>query len=221
MVLHSEKEETNIPLPPKPLIALAGNIGVGKSTATHILATLFGFDVFYEPVVTNRFLEAYYSDMPRWSFTLQLEFLLRRVEHQLAAESSERGCLQDRSLIEDPEIFAKYLSASGFITENELALYDDYFNTLTRHLKQPDAILLLTADTDVLLRRIAHRGRAAERSIDRNFLDGLNELYASFAERASAKYGIPVFTVDVGTIDIRRGPGRRYFVEQVRTRFGI
>lgn len=87
-------------------VALAGNIGAGKTTAAKMISQAFGYELFDEPVIDNRFLRDYYADMTRWSFTLQLEFLIRRVEHHELIHSYRRSCVQDRTLYEDPEIFA-------------------------------------------------------------------------------------------------------------------
>ena len=199
----------------KLFISLAGNIGAGKTTAAELLANHFEFDLFCEPVVENRFLGLYYGDMKRWSFTLQMEFLLKRLEHHGQIEKARQPCIQDRSLIEDPEIFAKYLHGLGHMTDEELALYYDYFQRLNAHARQPDKLVLLhTPDVNVLLRRIAQRGREQERGITNTFLRGLNNYYEGFAEVASRKYGHEVCIVDITTLDIRKNPGRAQFLEQ-------
>ena len=97
----------------KLFIAMAGNIGCGKTTAAKLISQKFGFELFDEPVIDNRFLKDYYRDMQRWSFALQLEFLIRRVEHHELIRKVPKSCIQDRTLYEDPEIFAKYLHGSG------------------------------------------------------------------------------------------------------------
>lgn len=197
-------------------IALAGNIGTGKTTAAELIANHFGFDLFREPVVDNRFLKPYYNDMSRWSFTLQMEFLLKRIEHQNHIQKTRRSCVQDRSLIEDPEIFAKYLHGLGHMVENELALYYDYFAKMHAEVRQPDKIVLLhTDDMNVLLRRIAFRGREEERGITSSFLKGLNSYYATFASVAQKKYNYEVLVVDVTALDIRQGEGRQRFLDML------
>lgn len=200
----------------KHFIALAGNIGTGKTTAAELIAEHFGYDLFCEPVVDNRFLSLYYQDMKRWSFTLQMEFLLKRIEHHVEIERARQSCVQDRSLIEDPEVFAKYLHGLGNMTDDELALYYDYFQRLNSQARQPDKVILLhTPDVNVLLRRIAQRGREAERSITSTFLKGLNNYYENFMDVAEKKYGLEVHMVDVTQLDIRKGPGRERFLEEV------
>lgn len=201
---------------PKLFVTLAGNIGAGKTTAAEIIASQFDFELYCEPVVENRFLRAYYKDMKRWSFTLQMEFLHKRLEHHAQIERAPRSCVQDRSLIEDPEVFAKYLHGLGNMTDDELALYYDYFQRLNAHARQPDKVVLLhTPDVNVLLKRINARGREEERGLTSNFLRGLNNYYENFAEVAQQKYDLDVLEVDVTELDIRKGPGREAFIEQV------
>ena len=200
-----------------PFIALAGNIGAGKTTAAQAIATDLGHELYREPVVENRFLASYYKDMKRWSFTLQMEFLIKRIEHMSDIGRSRAGGVQDRSLIEDPEVFAKYLHGLGNMNDEELALYYDYFQRLNADVRQPDALILLhTPDVNVLMRRIASRGREEESGITANFLRGLNAYYDNFAEVARTKYGLRVLTFDVTDADIREGADREAFLAQVR-----
>jgi deoxyadenosine/deoxycytidine kinase len=204
-----------------PFIALAGNIGAGKTTAAQAIATEFGQELYREPVVENRFLAPYYKDMARWSFTLQMEFLLKRIEHQADIARARGGCVQDRSLIEDPEVFAKYLHGLGNMTDDELALYYDYFQRLNATARQPDALVLLhTPDVNVLLRRIAARGREEESGITSGFLRGLNGYYENFAQVARTKYGLRVLEFDVTDADIRDGADRERFLARVRDLLG-
>lgn len=201
---------------PKIFVALAGNIGAGKSTAARILSRHYGFELFHEPVLENRFLKSYYKNMTRWSFTLQMEFLLKRIEHHMLIERHSGSCVQDRTLIEDPEVFAKYLHGLGHMTDSELDLYFDYFKRFNTQVSQPDKVLLLhTPDVNVLMRRISQRGREEESGITAEFLRGLNGYYDSFAAVARRKYDLDVLTIDVTERDIRQGEGRRDFLKQV------
>lgn len=198
-------------------VALAGNIGAGKSTASKIIARHFGFEVFHEPVVENRFLKNYYADMKRWSFTLQMEFLLKRLEHHGHIDRMNSGCVQDRTLIEDPEVFAKYLHGLGHMTDAELDLYFDYFRRFNENVRQPDKVILLhTPNVNVLLRRIAERGREEERGIGNEFLRGLNAYYDAFEQVARQKYDMDVLTIDVTDLDFREGAERVQFLEQIQ-----
>jgi deoxyadenosine/deoxycytidine kinase len=203
-------------MPPKMFIAMAGNIGAGKSTAAKIISRHFGCELFHEPVVDNRFLKSYYQDMTRWSFTLQMEFLLRRVEHHGQIDRLRGSCVQDRTLIEDPEIFAKYLHGLGHMTDTELDLYFDFFKRFNHNIRQPDKVILLhTPDIKVLLRRIAERGREEESGITAEFLRGLNGYYETFAQVARRKYALDILSIDVSDRDFRQGKERDRFLEEV------
>lgn len=200
----------------KQFIAMAGNIGAGKTTAAKMVSQKFGFELFDEPVIDNRFLRPYYGDMKRWSFTLQLEFLIRRVEHHELIHKVAKSCIQDRTLYEDPEIFAKYLHGLGNMTDTELELYFEYFKRLTKHVAQPEKVICFDVPkVDVLISRIKTRGREEERGIQPAFLRGLNGYYATFPMVLAGKYGVDVLTIDVTSLDIRNGRGRAQFLDQV------
>lgn len=200
----------------KLFVAMAGNIGAGKTTAAKLLSQRLGFELFDEPVIDNRFLKHYYAEMRRWSFTLQLEFLIKRVEHHELIHTVRKSCIQDRTLYEDPEIFAKYLHGLGHMTDAELELYFDYFKRLTRGIAQPDKVICFDVpDIQVLLERIRTRGREEERGIQAAFLRGLNGYYSSFPMVLQNKYGIDCLTIDVTTLDIRNGQGRAELLDRV------
>jgi deoxyadenosine/deoxycytidine kinase len=200
----------------KRFVALAGNIGAGKTTAAKLISQACGFELFDEPVIDNRFLRDYYADMRRWSFTLQLEFLIRRVEHHELIHTVRKSCVQDRTLYEDPEIFAKYLHGLGHMTDSELDLYFEYFQRLSRNIIQPDKVICFDVpQVDVLLSRIRTRGREEEKGIQQQFLRGLNGYYASFPQVLQTKYGVECLTFDVTSLDIRSGAGRREFLDKV------
>ncbi|WP_224245904.1 deoxynucleoside kinase [Hyalangium gracile] len=202
----------------KRFVALAGNIGAGKTTAAKLISQAFGFELFDEPVIDNRFLKDYYADMRRWSFTLQLEFLIRRVEHHELIHSVKKSCVQDRTLYEDPEIFAKYLHGLGHMSNKELDLYYEYFQRLTRSINPPDKVICFSVGSvEVLLDRIRTRGRQEERGIQSQFLLGLNGYYTSFPHVLQEKYGVDCLTLDVSSQDIRRGRGREEFLDRIST----
>jgi len=202
----------------KLFVAMAGNIGAGKTTAAKMISQKFGFELFDEPVIDNRFLKHYYGDMQRWSFTLQLEFLIRRIEHHELIHTVSKSCIQDRTLYEDPEIFAKYLHGLGNMTDAELELYFEYFQRLSKTIAHPDKVICFEVpQVDVLLSRIRRRGREEEKGIQSNFLRGLNGYYSSFPTVLSKKYGIDTLTFDVTTLDIRTGKGREEFLDKVTT----
>ena len=200
----------------KLFIALAGNIGAGKTTAAKLVSQRFGFELFDEPVIDNRFLRDYYANMQRWSFTLQLEFLMKRCQHHELIHTVPKSCIQDRTLLEDPEIFAKYLHGLGHMDDRELDLYLEYFQRLNRDLHQPDKVIYLHCnDTEVLLRRIRERGRIEEAGIAPAFLDGLAAYYTTFPQVAAGKYKLDVLTLDVARLDIRTPQGKEEFLDQV------
>jgi len=200
----------------KLFVAVAGNIGAGKTTAAKLISTRFGFELFDEPVIDNRFLRDYYANMQRWSFTLQLEFLIKRCQHHELIHTVPKSCIQDRTLLEDPEIFAKYLHGLGHMDDRELELYLEYFQRLNRDLHQPDKVIYLGCDdTGVLLRRIRERGRKEEAGITPAFLDGLAAYYRTFPQVAAGKYKLDVMTVDVARLDIRTQQGKDEFLDQV------
>jgi len=201
----------------KLFLAMAGNIGCGKTTAAKLISQNFGFELFDEPVIDNRFLKDYYKDMKRWSFTLQLEFLMRRVEHHELIRKVPKSCIQDRTLYEDPEIFAKYLHGLGFMDNRELDLYFEYFNKLNQDLLQPDLIVILEVErVETLLKRIHVRAREEEGGIDSAFLTGLNAYYSTFAQVCERKYGIAVHKVNVEKLDIRSSEGKKIFLDDIR-----
>lgn len=201
----------------KIFITMAGNIGCGKTTAAKLLSQRFGFELFDEPVIDNRFLRVYYADMKRWSLTLQMEFLIRRVEHHELIKTVPKSCIQDRSLYEDPEIFAKYLHGLGNMTDDELNLYFEYFERLNKSLIRPDLIIFLQVDdVNILLDRIRKRGREEEKGITLSFLQGLGGYYVSFPLVCLNKYGIETLTYNVTNTDIRSQLGKEQFLAVVQ-----
>jgi len=201
----------------KVFITFAGNIGCGKTTAAKLVSQRFGYELFDEPVIDNRFLRDYYADMKRWSFTLQMEFLIRRVEHHELIVTVPKSCVQDRSLYEDPEIFAKYLHGLGNMKDDELNLYFEYFERLNKKLIQPDLIVYLQVDdVSILLNRIRKRGRKEEQGITAEFLTGLGGYYISFPQVCKNKYGVDIITFNVSTTDIRSKEGKEQLFSVIK-----
>lgn len=201
-------------------VALAGNIGTGKTTAAKILSRRLGMELFAEPVVDNRFLAPYYGDMKRWAFTLQLEFLIRRIEHHELIHTVPKSCVQDRTLIEDPEIFAKYLHGLGNMSDSELDLYLEYFRRLTRGVRQPDLVVFLKGNEQISMERIRVRGRREESGIELDFLAGLRAYYDTFSGVVTKKYGLKLLTIDVKTIDMRTAEGEEEVASLVSSALG-
>ncbi len=180
----------------KYFVAIAGNIGVGKTTLSHALASRLDWRCYLEPVVNNPYLDDFYADMSRWAFHLQVYFLSKRFESQRQIEEGGRSCVQDRTIYEDVEIFARTLHNRGHIVGRDWDNYQDLFNTMTEFLRPPDLIVYLRCDPETLMNRIARRGRESEQSIQRSYLEELNEAYENWIGRATNQFRVAI--VDTG-----------------------
>ena len=161
----------------KKFITVAGNIGVGKSTLVEKLCARLGWEPFYEGVVDNPYLADFYANMAAWSFHSQIFFLGRRLKDLRRLMDFPSAVVQDRSVYEDAEIFAKNLFRQGFIGERDWASYHELYQALAELLPPPDLIVYLQATVPTLLRRIALRGREYEKAITPEYLAQLNSLY--------------------------------------------
>ncbi|MBO8151328.1 MAG: deoxynucleoside kinase [Candidatus Neomarinimicrobiota bacterium] len=163
---------------------------------TRIIAERFGWKPFYESVINNPYLEDFYSDMGRWSFNLQIYFLSHRFKtHKLMAEGGFSS-VQDRTIYEDVEIFARNLYEMGHMDKRDWENYRELFGIMVPYLRKPDLIIYLRADVDTLVERIRNRGRSFEKSIDVSYLTRLNELYESWIERARKEFNVLVVETD-------------------------
>jgi deoxyadenosine/deoxycytidine kinase len=169
-------------MPPPYFVGIAGNIGVGKTTMTRELARELGWKAYFEPVIDNPYLNDFYADMPRWSFHLQIYFLSKRFQSQLEIFESSTSCIQDRTIYEDVEIFARTLHEQGSMDERDYRNYRDFFGIMVSQLRPPDLIIYLRADVDTLMERIQSRGRGYEKTIEREYLEKLNQAYDAWAE---------------------------------------
>jgi deoxyadenosine/deoxycytidine kinase len=187
-------------------VAVAGNIGAGKSTLTGLLSQNFGWQPVYEQVDENPYLSDFYGDMQRWSFNLQVFFLSSRFRHQQAIETAAGSVVQDRSIYEDAEIFAHNLYEMELMDARDYANYRDLFSIMTSYLRPPDLLVYLRASVPTLVRHIQSRGRAFEASIKLDYLERLNRHY----ERWVAEYDLgPKMIVDVDTVDFVHNPDHR------------
>ena len=163
-------------------VTVAGNIGAGKSSLTKLLGDRFRWKPYYESVDDNPYLSDFYADMHRWSFHLQIYFLANRFKcHKLIVESSE-SVIQDRSIYEDAEIFARNLYDIGKMEKRDYDNYVSLFHVMMEYLKPPDLMIYLKASVDTLVRQIARRGRSFEQGIQRGYLEQLNRLYTDWID---------------------------------------
>jgi deoxyadenosine/deoxycytidine kinase len=171
-------------MPSQPLfVAVAGNIGAGKSSLARLLGERFQWKPYFESVDDNPYLSDFYADMTRWSFHLQIYFLANRFKcHKEIVESSE-SVIQDRSIYEDAEIFARNLFDIGKMTERDYTNYVSLFHVMMEYLKPPDLMIYLRANVDTLVKQISKRGRDFEQGIQRSYLETLNKLYEDWITR--------------------------------------
>ena len=180
-------------------IGLAGNIGVGKTTFTKLLSEKLNWTPFFESVSDNPYLSDFYSDMKRWSFNLQIFFLHKRFEMHQKMSASLMSVIQDRTIYEDLEIFARNLYQLGKLSQRDWDNYCGLFKVMNSYLKKPDLIIYLKADTDTLLSRIKKRGRDYENSIDSEYIHTLNISYDRWIESISDQ---PVMIIETDYFNI-------------------
>ncbi len=182
----------------KKFVAVAGNIGVGKSTLVALLCKRLGWQPFYEPVAENPYLADFYKDMRQWAFHSQVFFLTRRLRlhHELMAHPN--SVIQDRSVYEDAGVFAENLHRQGLFDERDYKSYRELYEVLAEFLTPPDLVVYLRASSATLIGRIHHRGRGYERKITPEYLTQLNDLYEDWI----AKFSLcPVLTVPADDLD--------------------
>ncbi len=182
----------------KKFIAVAGNIGAGKSTLTRLLSDYFKWDALYERVDDNPYLTDFYDDMRRWSFNLQVFFLSARFHQHRRIEELPHSVVQDRTIYEDAEIFARNLHDMGLMSTRDFENYTELFGIMTTYLKAPDLLIHLRASVPTLVRHIQARGREFESSIRIEYLERLNTLYEDWIERYDAG---PKMIIDVDELD--------------------
>ena len=161
----------------KRFVAIAGNIGVGKSTLTALLSEHLNWEPFFEAVNDNPYLADFYEDMRRWSFHSQIYFLSRRLRHHWQLLQRANSVVQDRTVYEDAEIFARNLYRQGLMDERDYRGYRELYEVVTTVLPPPDLIVYLRASVPTLQQRIRLRGRSYEQDISAAYLEQLDELY--------------------------------------------
>lgn len=188
----------------KKFVAVAGNIGVGKSTLVERLCQKLGWEPFYEPVSNNPYLSDFYSDMTGWSFHSQIFFLITRLRTHRQLMLYPSSTVQDRSVYEDAEVFAHNLYLQGYMNDRDYQTYRELYLTLTEFLSPPDLVIYLRASVPTLLKRISLRDRDYERTISPEYLHRLNTLYEAWITGFTL---CPVLTVPADDLDFVLHPG--------------
>jgi deoxyadenosine/deoxycytidine kinase len=161
-------------------IAIAGNIGSGKTTLTSLLAKHYNWDTHFEDVEHNPYLNDFYDDMQRWSFNLQIYYLNSRFTQIQEIKTSEKSVIQDRTIYEDAYIFAPNLHSMGLMTTRDFENYFSLFNLMDSFISAPDLLIYLRASVPTLVNQIQKRGREYEESIRLDYLKRLNERYEAW-----------------------------------------
>jgi deoxyadenosine/deoxycytidine kinase len=182
----------------KKFIVVAGNIGVGKSTLVSLLCQKMNWQPFYEPVTENPYLVDFYQDMRAWSFQSQVFFLSHRLQVHKDLLHYPGSVIQDRSLYEDAEVFARNLFLQGYLNPRDYETYRTLYLTLTDFIEAPDLLIYLRASVPTLVHRIVHRGREYERTIKEEYLDQLNQLYENWIDNFTL---CPVLTIPADNLD--------------------
>lgn len=182
----------------KKYVAVAGNIGAGKSSLTRIISDYFKWQAFFERVDDNPYLSDFYEDMHRWSFNLQVFFLSSRFDHQRKIEEAPHSVVQDRSIYEDAEIFARNLYEMGLMSGRDFENYQDLFRIMTSYLTAPSLLVYLRASVPTLVNHIQSRGREFESTIRIEYLQRLNRHYEDWIDRYDLG---PKMIIDVDELD--------------------
>lgn len=184
-------------------IAIAGNIGSGKTTLAGLLSKHYGWEAHYEDVDTNPYLNNFYEDMQRWSFNLQIYFLNSRFRQIVEIRGGDKTVIQDRTIYEDARIFAPNLHAMGLMSSRDFENYKSLFELMSSFIKPPDLLIYLKASVGTLVSQIQKRGREYESSIRLDYLKRLNDLY----EEWIATYDLgKLLVVNVDTIKFSENP---------------
>ena len=188
----------------KKYIVLAGNIGAGKSTLVEQISRRLNWKPYYEPVSENPYLEDFYLNMERWAFHSQMYFLTDRLKTHKSLQAYTGSVVQDRSVYEDAEIFARNLYLQGDFSSRDYSTYCQMYQVMSSFLQPPDLIVYLKSSLETLKYRIRKRGREFEQSISNTYLARLNSLYEEWTGGFDMA---PVLTVDADSVDIVSRPG--------------
>lgn len=184
-------------------VAIAGNIGAGKTTLTRMLAKHYGWEARFEPVMQNPYLEDYYHDIARWSFCLETYFLKERFKDVLAIEHADHTIIQDRSIFEGVYVFVRNNYEQGNLSDNDYTTYMELFQLMMSLVKLPDLMIYLRKSVPELVRQIQLRGRDYEQTMQLDYLKGLNERYDDFIFK---RYKGKVLVVESDNLDFEHRP---------------
>lgn len=184
-------------------IAIAGNIGCGKTTLTNMLAHHYGWEARFEAVTDNPYLEDYYKDIQRWSFALEVFFLKERFRDLLRIAEADHTIIQDRSIFEGVYVFTANNKAMGNLSERDFETYMELFEQMMHVAKMPDLMIYLRASVPHLVANIQKRGRDYEQTIQLEYLQNLNERYEDFIFN---NYRGKIMVVDVDELDFEHEP---------------
>ncbi|RIH81207.1 Deoxyadenosine/deoxycytidine kinase [Calidithermus terrae] len=199
-------------------IAIAGNIGAGKSTLTTLLSSRYGLRPVYEAVDENPYLADFYQDMGSWAFHSQVFFLAKRLKQHLAEINGATYVVQDRTVFEDAHIFAQNLYLEGHLSERDWQTYMALYQGIAPALRKPDLLIYLEADLPTLQAHIARRGRAYEQSIPASYLEALNRLYAAWI----ATYDLsPVLVLPTQRLNFADDPAAQQEVFTLLDSYGL
>ena len=180
-------------------IAIAGNIGAGKTTMTNLLADFLHLEPVFESVEHNPYLADFYDDMSRWSFNLQIFFLHNRFSNQIKLMKLNKGFIQDRSIYEDREIFARNLKDLNFMSSRDWSTYTSLFDDMVQFIREPDLIIYLKASTQTLIGRIKNRNREFEKDISSEYIHSLNIYYEKWISKIESD---KVLIIDTNNFNI-------------------
>lgn len=184
-------------------VAIAGNIGAGKTTLCTQLGKHFGWEVHYESTDNNPYLGDFYTDMQRWSFNLQIYFLGNRYKQILNILAGDKTVIQDRTIYEDANIFAPNLHDMGLMTTRDFENYSELFKIMASQISPPDLLIYLRADISTLVSHIQSRGRDYEGSMSLDYLKRLNQRYEEWIESYSEGN---LLIIDVNAVDFKNNP---------------
>ncbi|MBP5333780.1 MAG: deoxynucleoside kinase [Bacteroidales bacterium] len=193
-------------------IAIAGNIGSGKTTLTKMLANHYGWTPKFESVDFNPYLADFYEDMERWSFNLQIYFLNKRFQDVVEISKHKEVIIQDRTIYEDARIFAPNLHAMGLMSTRDFENYSDLFDLMMSLVNPPDLMIYLRSSIPNLIAQIQKRGREYERSIRIDYITGLNQRYEDWIK----DYKSRLLIIDVDNIKFENNPeGFQYITDKI------